>query len=104
MSPRGLCPRVPGLLLRPGLQSPLSPALERRLHQDGTWSPGLCLGPWVWFRETVSSRALAPGPPHEVLSAKGSSRKEKRGLLSFKKYTWKYRKGERNHLLLHRKQ
>lgn len=49
-------------------------------------------------------KSFGSRPPHEVLSAKGPSQKEKSGLLSFKKYTLKYRKGERKHLLLYHKQ
>lgn len=53
------------------------------LHQEGMWSPSLCLGPWVWFRDNGVFKSFGSQPNHEVLSAKGSSQKEKSSLLEF---------------------
>lgn len=73
----------------PWLQRPAVPDLADarlwsvKLHQDGIWNPRLCLGPWVWFRGDNVFKSFGSQPAHQVLSAKGSSQKEKSSLLSF---------------------
>lgn len=76
-----------GFREKPSLTWPDDQLWSVKFHRDGTWTPNLCLDPWVWFRGKSEFKNFGSQPTHEVLSAKGSSQKEKSSLLRFKKTT-----------------
>lgn len=72
---------------QPSLAWPDDHLWSVEFHWDGTWTPSLCLDPWVWFWGKS-----APNPPMRVSQQRALLRKKRTVCFHFKNYALKYEK------------